>query len=157
MKHKTKILLREAKPQDAAIISDLARRSKAHWGYDEAFMKQVEAELTYSAEDIQLHPTFIATDGHSLVGFYQLIHVDEKTVELDALFIEPSHIGQGMGHQLFGHAVDQALQMGYQTMSLQSEPYATGFYLKKGCVKIGEKPSLSIPGRVLPSMVFEIK
>ncbi len=149
-------MITKAKPQDAPIISDIAMRSKAYWGYDEVFMTQVKAELTYCAEDIQQHLTFIATKESVIIGFYQLIHVDEKTVELDALFIELDYIGQGMGNQLFDHAADSARQQGYQTMSLQSEPYAEDFYIKKGCVKTGEQPSLSIPGRVLPAMIFNL-
>ena len=31
-------MLRPARPGEAAALSDLALRSKAHWGYDQAFL-----------------------------------------------------------------------------------------------------------------------
>ncbi len=146
----------KATSQDAQILSELAMRSKAHWGYDESFMSQAHDELTYDASDLEEHTTFIEIDNGLTMGFYQLIHINDSTVELDALFIEPKLIGQGLGQQLFNHAVSQARESGYKTMSLQSDPNAEGFYLKLGCVIVGEKPSLSIPGRLLPVMVFTL-
>ena len=41
--------LRAARPEEAAAISALALRSKAHWGYDEAFLAACRAELTWTA------------------------------------------------------------------------------------------------------------
>lgn len=150
------IVITEVNVKDASTISDIAIRSKAHWGYDESFMLQAKGELTYGAPDIKNHTTFKAVDDELTMGFYQLIHVDELTIELDALFIDPTFIGQGLGEQLFHHAASKARQLGYQTMSIQSDPFAEGFYYKLGCAKVGEKPSLSIPGRVLPAMVFDL-
>jgi len=151
------IKMTQAQAHDAAAIGALAVRSKAHWGYDEAFMQQVKAELTYQADQIQQHPTFIASKGSSLLGFYQLIAIDSSTVELDALFVDPDFIGQGVGAQLFSHAVKLASGLGYQTIAIQSDPHAENIYCKQGCKKVGEKPSLNIPGRLLPSMAFYIE
>ncbi len=150
-------MISQAQPQHASVISALAQRSKAHWGYDEAFMKQVKAELTYCAADIKQNPTFVAKQGSNLLGFYQLIHVNDQTIELDALFVAPDVIGKAVGKQLFAHAVVQARLMGYQMLSLQSDPYAAGFYIKNGGVTVGEEPPLSIAGRLLQSMVFDLQ
>ena len=43
---------------DAQVITDIAMRSKAHWGYDKSFMSQALEELTYNATDIKNHTTF---------------------------------------------------------------------------------------------------
>ncbi len=98
----------------------------------------------------------IAIKDETIIGFYQLIHVDEKAVELDALFVEPACMGEGVGGQLFAHAVTQGRQLGYTVLTLQADPFAEAFYLRQGCVKASEKPSLSIPGRVLPAMIFDL-
>ena len=37
--------VRRARPAEADELSELALRSKAHWGYDEAFMAASRAEL----------------------------------------------------------------------------------------------------------------
>lgn len=42
-------VLRRARASDAAALSALALISKAHWGYDEAFMQACHDELTYTA------------------------------------------------------------------------------------------------------------
>ncbi len=146
----------KATRQDAQNLSELAMRSKAHWGYDESFMTQAQDELTYDAFDLDEHITYMAVDHGLTTGFYQLIHINDATVELDALFIAPQFIGQGLGERLFNHAVSQARESGYKAMSILSDPFAEGFYLKLGCVKVGEKPSLSIPGRFLPALVFAL-
>lgn len=82
--------------------------------------------------------------------------MDENTVELDALFVEPAYIGKGVGGQLFTHAVAQARRSKYSALSLLSDPFAEAFYFNMGCIKTGEQPSLGVPGRLLPSMIFEI-
>jgi N-acetylglutamate synthase-like GNAT family acetyltransferase len=150
-------MITEAKPQDAAIISDIAMRSKAHWGYDDQFMSQVRDELTYSAENVTQHPTFIATKKANIIGFYQLQAVDAGEVELEALFVEPTFMGSGVGARLFCHAVEKAGALGFKTLSIQSDPAAEGFYTKQGCVKVGTKASLSIAGRQLPLLEFSLE
>ena len=42
-------MIRPARPEEAAALSDLALRAKAHWGYDNAFLKAYRAELTVTA------------------------------------------------------------------------------------------------------------
>ena len=64
--------IRDAVPNEAENLSDIAMRSKAHWGYDEQFMFQVKDELTYGAEDVTQHPTFIAIKKETIIGFYLL-------------------------------------------------------------------------------------
>ena len=145
-----------AAAHDAQVISDLAMRSKAHWGYDEKFMSQVKQELTYQADEINHHPTYLAKLGESIIGFYQLRQVSQSVVELEALFVEPTLIGQGVGGQLFSHAVKQASQLGYQQISIQADPFAQAFYLRQGCITVGTKRSLSITGRQLPLMVYNL-
>ncbi|TDR23854.1 GNAT family N-acetyltransferase [Marinicella litoralis] len=150
------VIITQAQAHDAAAIGALAVRSKAHWGYDEAFMQQVKAELTYQANDIQQHPTFIASKGSNLLGFYQLIAIDSSTAELDALFVDPDFIGQGVGAQLFSHAVTKARAKHHLFLKIQSDPYAADFYRKQGCLQVGTLESLSIPGRLLPLMVYPL-
>jgi hypothetical protein len=38
--------IRKARPDEAGELTELALRSKAHWGYDEAFMASCREELT---------------------------------------------------------------------------------------------------------------
>lgn len=150
------IKIQQATISDTTQISELAMLSKAHWGYSVSFLKSVKEELTYTANDIDQNPTYIGVCEGRLVGFYQLIMVTQEQVELEALFIHPKFIRTGNGTQLFKHACKKAVSLNYNVMIIQSDPYAEEFYLKLGCIKIGQKPSLSIPGRSLPLFKFNL-
>ncbi len=148
--------LRSARPDDAGALSDLAFRSKAYWGYMPAFMEACRAELTVSEEDLAapaFHAVLAERDG-AIVGFYALSRCGSVDVELEALFVEPAHIGRGVGRALMNHATATARAMGARTMTIQGDPHATAFYRAAGGVQVGEQESDSISGRMLP--VFRI-
>lgn len=148
----------KASENEAEILSQLAFNSKSHWGYDSEFMDNCKSELTYSTEDIldsQNHFYKIIFN-NNIAGFYRLLEISANEIELEALFISPEFIGQSFGKKLFDHAVGLSKSLGYDSIKIQSDPYAEEFYLKMGAIKIGEEPSGSIPGRVLPLMKYEI-
>jgi len=145
-----KTTIQAAQTDQAQCLSDLAKRSKAHWGYSAAFMRTVAAELTYTADSISKHPTQVLMQGDQVLGFYQLQAATEDGVELEALFVDPNHLRSGFGAQLFQHAVAVARNLGYTKLIIQSDPQAAPFYASQGCVQVGYLASLSIPNRPLP-------
>lgn len=150
------VSIRRAVPEEAGALSDLAMRSKAHWGYSDDFIDRCRKELTLSAEQIrrpQLY-CYVATDGDGILGFYTAAVTTPETVELDALFVEPKHIGCGVGRALITHAIERVSDCGARTLIIQGDPNATEFYLAMGGREVGHRESESIPGRLLP--VFEI-
>ena len=46
--------IRRARPDEAALLSALALRSKAYWGYDTAFIEACVAALTIVPESVEL-------------------------------------------------------------------------------------------------------
>lgn len=52
------MVIRPAKPDEAAVISELAIRSKAHWGYGRKFIDACRSELTYQPRQIQCEGCF---------------------------------------------------------------------------------------------------
>lgn len=146
------ITIRPAIPEECGLLSALALRSKAHWGYSETFMEACRAELAISEDDIrnpQRH-TLLAESEGQVLGYYALERLSAEEYELDALFVEPRHIGQGIGKKLIEHAKLLARQHGGQSLLIQGDPNARNFYLAAGSVLIGERESGSIPGRYLP-------
>ena len=133
-------------------LSDLAFRSKAHWGYSDEFMHQCRAELTYSRSDIERSLTSFLEIEKQLAGFYMLIPISQNVCELEALFVEPTEIGNGYGKKLINHAQKIAKNTGYKKIAIQSDPNSLAFYLAIGAVRTGSKPSSSIPGRNLPML-----
>lgn len=59
-KQKLNTTIRAAKPEEADELSALARRSKARWGYDKAWLEAWRKDLTVTAELIE---NSIAYDG----------------------------------------------------------------------------------------------
>ena len=77
--------------------------------------------------------------------------------QLDALFVEPAAMGQGVGRCLWRHAVATATKLGCSEMVWQSDPQAEGFYLTMGSRRAGDSESTVIQGRKLPLMCFRLR
>jgi len=148
-------LIRPARPDEASSLSALALRSKAHWGYDEAFLEACREELTIRAEDLAPRRVTVLERDGALGGFYGLENAGPDG-ELWWLFVDPPAIGTGAGRLLFEHAVATARDLGWRTMRIESDPGAEAFYRAMGARRTGETPSQSIPGRSLPLLEFDL-
>ena len=143
-------LIRRARHDECALLTDLAIRAKAIWGYSEQFMADCVAELTISEADIQNHQFFVLEFDGAVVGFYALLKGDEREDELAHVFVEPSRLREGHGRRLVEHAKDAARALGWQSLLVESDPNAREFDLGCGGAQIGTVASGSIPGRRLP-------
>jgi GNAT superfamily N-acetyltransferase len=148
--------IRDGRPEEAATLSELSVRSKAHWGYDAAFMAACRAELTLRPEDVPAQRTRVAEDAGRIVGFVTVVG-DPPNGEVGALFIEPHHIGGGVGRALWNDAIVTAGRAGFTMLTIDADPDAEGFYLRMGAVRTGDVASGSIPGRLLPRLTYEIR
>lgn len=145
------VTLRRARPDEAGVLTELALAAKAHWGYDEAFMESVKVELTFEPGTVARRHFVVAERDGSLVGFYSLDGTP-PIGSLEDLWVTPSEIGNGLGRVLWEDAMAAAAAAGYEHLDIDAEPYAEGFYARMGAERIGESPSGSIPGRMLPLM-----
>jgi GNAT superfamily N-acetyltransferase len=125
-------------------LTALAFGSKAHWGYDDAFMEACRDELTIRPVDLDRAKVRVAVV-ETIVGFHGI-----DGDELRWMFVAPASTGHGIGAALFTDALDIASAAGIETLRIESDPNAAGFYERMGARRIGETPSASIPGRVLP-------
>jgi GNAT superfamily N-acetyltransferase len=143
--------LRQALPEEADLLTELCLRSKAVWGYDEAFMRACRAELTLRADHFATSSLQVAVEGDELIGMAQVV-VDGESADLARLFIEPSALRGGVGRKLFDWAAAEARAHGARWMRIEADPDAAPFYRRMGAVDDGVAPSGSIPGRVLPRL-----
>jgi predicted N-acetyltransferase YhbS len=141
--------LRPARPDEAELLGELALRSKEYWGYDRAFLDACRAELTLGPEEVQDRRMVVAETGGQVIGFYSL-DGDPPEGELGHLWVEPGWIGRRIGQELWRHALEQATAAGFSALTIEAEPRAEGFYRAMGAVRVGEMPSGSVPGRMLP-------
>lgn len=142
--------IRPARPEEAAALTALALRSKAHWGYDAEFMARAAPELTIAPETIAARPFFVLEQDGRVAGFYGLSG-EPPVLLLDYLFVEPDHIGSGLGRRLWEHAVATARAYGAEALELESEPNAEAFYRARGAQRVGGAVSPAT-GRTLPYM-----
>ena len=65
-------LIRRARHDESAHLSDLAYRSKASWGYSEQFMANCREELTICETDIRTDQFFVLECDGDIIGFCAL-------------------------------------------------------------------------------------
>jgi GNAT superfamily N-acetyltransferase len=138
-------------------LTGLALRSKAHWGYDAAFMQRAAPALDFTARDLEREAIYVLETGPletgAVAGFYALRDLEGQPF-LDDLWVEPARIGAGHGKRLWLHALATARGLGWTHLLIESDPDAEGFYLRMGARRLGERRS-SI-GRLLPLLRFDL-
>jgi GNAT superfamily N-acetyltransferase len=124
-------------------------------GNDPWEVHTVKADADVSPASIIARRIVIAVVDDAMIGFYSL-DGDSPDGELGNLWLDPAPIGTGLGRALWQHAIDTARVAGFTSLRIEAEPYAEGFYLAMGAVRIGTTPSGSIPGRMLPLLRFDL-
>jgi GNAT superfamily N-acetyltransferase len=147
--------LRPGRDEEAGLLSQLALRSKGYWGYDQDFLDACRAELTLTPEDIRTRQVTVAERGGQIIGFSALAG-QPPVGTLEELFVEPDHIGTGVGRALWRQAMVTARTVGFERITLEADPGAEPFYLAMGARRCGSVASGSIPGRVLPLLEVPI-
>jgi len=145
------VTLRDAQPDEAAVLTQLALRSKRAWGYDDAFMNRIMPDMIVHPEYLTSEHGVVVEDGGAVCG-YAIVRVDAESAYLRDLFVEPQHFRRGFGEALFHAAVAFAKKRGARRLTLVGDPNAVGFYERMGMVRIGDEPSSAGAGRMLPIM-----
>ena len=136
-------------------LSDLCFRSKALWGYDEKFMEACRGELSFEPRDLELTPIAVAELDGKPIGVAQLKVVDDEA-DLLKLFVEPSALRCGIGKALLVWAADVAKKLGATRLTIEAVPDAAPFYRRMGACDVGQAPSGSVPGRLLPKLAMNL-
>lgn len=152
------ITLRPATTHDCATLTRLALASKAHWGYDEAFIQACVPALTITADLLAAHRVVIAESlpdkgsatGPVALGFYALSKARPEA-EVECCFVDPTAIGSGVGGLLWRDLEAFARTQGVIGLTLAADPNAVGFYRHMGMKEAGFEPSdVFGPARPLP-------
>ena len=147
--------IRRALKSEARLLSDLALRSKAHWGYAEDVLEQWRTELTISPHEISAHPTFVATIDEDVAGFYSLLP-SAGPWAMNHFWVSPECMQRGVGRCLLAHALAIARARGASKVDIDADPNAEGFYVRCGAFRTGEvsAPIPGQPARVRPLLVI---
>jgi GNAT superfamily N-acetyltransferase len=147
-----------ADPAEDAALHALSVRSKAHWGYDAAFMAQAAPHLTLRPEWYAEGRVYVARLGDGPAGVGVVLPPDaDGTADLVHLFVDPHCMGRGVGRALVAQALSRAREDGARQMTVLSDPFARGFYERLGARFLREEPSDAIAGRLLPVLVWSME
>ena len=150
-------VLRPATPAEAGLLSALALRSKAHWGYPPEFLAACRAALTVDPADCDGSAVRLAVRTGQVLGFWRLAATDDPARgELTDLFVDPPAIGTGVGRLLVTDALARARDCGWETLELDADPHAEAFYRHLGAIRTGLVASTVAPGRSLPRMSLPV-
>lgn len=156
----SELRIRAARDPEAELLTALCLRSKAHQGYDDAFMARCRPALTLDPTYLLRHPTRVAEGpaGQLLgVAAYSLdLDSAPGQAEIELLFVEPAHLGQGIGRALLQHLMRELHALGCRKLWVLSDPKAEAFYLSQGATRVDLRPSDCIPGRELPWLCLEL-
>ena len=146
-----------ARPEDAATLTEIAHAAKRHWGYPENWIAAWRDVLTMRPEFVGTNIAFIAMEAERAAGFYVLTTEDDG-LHLDHLWIVPDAMRRGIGRALFGHAAAEARNLGFDSIKIEADPNAEGFYKRMGARRVGVTIS-KVEGEVreLPRMEFQLR
>jgi N-acetylglutamate synthase-like GNAT family acetyltransferase len=82
-------------------------------------------------EDVLAHRVTVAEREGQVVGIYALAGTPPMGT-LEDLFVEPDHIGTGVGWALWSRAMVTAGILGFERTPLEADPGAEPFYLAMG-------------------------
>ncbi|WP_420858052.1 GNAT family N-acetyltransferase [Marivivens marinus] len=142
-------VLRPATVDDLDDLSALCIRSKAHWGYDQAFMAACLPELIVTEDDIDGSRVIVAEVDGVPVAVSQ-VAFGSGIAELVRLFVDPDALGQGHGAALYQDALEAARAAGAPFLRIESDPFAAPFYERMGAERVGDVASETVAGRRIP-------
>lgn len=154
---KMPLVVRLARLDEAASLTALCQRSKAHWGYDAVFLRLAAPALEVDAEAIGEGRVFVGVDrDDGALGVARLDIEAPGAAELGLLFVDPPAMGLGVGASLFRRVADEARRRGCHRMTILADPFAARFYERMGARYLGREPSDVIPERTLPLYCFDL-
>ena len=145
------LALRRAHPEEASELTRIAFAAKRYWGYPEELIQLWRDELTLTPAYVRQHLTYVA-EANGILGLF-VLEDHGAFLELAHVWVEPSHIGKGIGTLLLRKALQLARERGVECVRTVSDPNAEGFYSKLGARRVGRQASKPT-GRTLPVLEF---
>ncbi len=142
-----------ARGHHAAILHQIAVAAKQHWNYPAELIARWAASPIITTSAIERAIVYLAQTAGEPIGWYRLL-IDPSPARLEDLWVLPAWIGQGVGRALFRHAAGECRARNITQLVVESDPHATGFYLRMGGQVIGE--TISEWNRPVPLIRFDL-
>jgi GNAT superfamily N-acetyltransferase len=141
------VLIRDARVAEQRSLTELQRRASMHW---DAYREQLAAHpdvVELPVDQIEAGLVRVAELAADVVGFAVLFQPVEGACELDGLFVEPGHMGAGVGRSLVEDAMRIARERGATGIGVVANPEAAGFYQRLGFTGDEHVPTRFGPAR----------
>lgn len=159
-------MIRPAKLIESNILTKISFKSKGYWKYPPEYFEIWYNELTINPDYIEKNEVYVYEIDGAVVGYYSIVELPEdinvsgiiigKGFWLEHMFIEPSHIGRGIGSKMFHHLRMRCGEKDVTELGILSDPNSKRFYEKMGCEYIREFPS-TIKNRTTPYLMLRLK
>jgi N-acetylglutamate synthase-like GNAT family acetyltransferase len=100
-------------------------------------------------------PFYVLDEGGTITGFYGLSGQPPRG-EIEFLFVDRESVRSGRGQRLARHFLALGRRLGFEEIDVSADPFAEGFYLAMGALRIAEVPSDAIPNRLVPRLRFSL-
>lgn len=146
--------IRPARAGESDLLTGLAQRSKAHWGYPAEWLREWATELTIDPATIAHGIVRVAERNGRIAGFH-VVEARGTTCDLLHFWVEPGCMGQGIGRALFADVVREAGRLDCREIRIESDPNAEPFYRRLGAIPEGQVPApVAGAERWLPLLTF---
>ena len=148
------ITIRKANSVDAPRLSEIAVQAKSHWGYPQQWFDLWGDMFEITPVYINTNFVRVAVVQDILCGFVAL-SLEKNLAELEHMWVLPGYMGQGIGGMLMQHAMNYCQKNNIESIRIESDPNARGFYEKFGARHIGYVASVPAP-RALPVLQLKL-
>lgn len=147
MRTPARVLIRDAWAAEQRSLTELQRRaSMRRDAYREQLVAHPDA-VELPVDQIEACLVRVAERGADGVGFAVLLRPAQGTCELDGLFVEPAHMGAGVGRSLVEDAMRIARERGATAIEVVANPEAVAFYQPLGFTGAEQVPTRFGPAR----------
>ena len=115
--------IRRAQPHEDEVLTELAMRAKASWGYDAAFMAACRAELTITPEKLAAWDVWVAEVDGTMAGMVAL-SLENGEAEVQEFFVEADLQGRGVGAALMAVLLEACRKRGIAVLNVDADPNA---------------------------------
>ncbi|QIK95146.1 N-acetyltransferase [Sphingomonas sp. HDW15A] len=143
--------IREARPDDAEVIAAIYAHHVAHGTASFDTVPRTTEETAAKIKECAQHgwPYLVAEEGGAVVGYAYATQFRDRPAYLstceNSIYIEPSHIGRGVGGALLVALIEAAERAGFRQMIAViggAEPASVAIHRKAGFVEAGRMHSV---------------
>ncbi len=129
--------IRNADPAEVEALTELQRRASMVWEEYRADLLAHPDAIEIPIEAMGHQSVRVAVGDGQVLGFSVVLPGGDGRWELDGLFVEPEHMGRGVGRLLVAGLAAMAMEAGVTRVDVTANPRAVGFYQRIGFVTDG--------------------